>query len=237
MYDPYAAIHAGEGGGGDSRSPHSQFWGEWTGEDARRVEAGGEGRLWGECWQWPVVESVSDRILRRYQDGWALHSLYRYPPPPPPGTSTQVESWNRSQQQSQQPTVTPQLNLQQTQALVSSQHLLPSYQQQQGPTSPSLLRIFSPQLTTPWCGFCKGNGECAEVYSSHQLRSPGGSVCCPYLRGHTCEICGDTGDKAHTRSYCPQNPVPGARALPTLLKGTLRQSDGRYRRHRSKGRK
>ena len=71
MFDPYTACHADTGAA--CREGQTQFWGEWTQEDARRVEAGGaEGSKWGECWQWPVVECVTDRILERYQDGWAI---------------------------------------------------------------------------------------------------------------------------------------------------------------------
>lgn len=52
------------------------------------------------------------------------------------------------------------------------------------------------------CAFCKENGERFELYTSHSLRR-GRRVECPILRGHVCEICGATGDRAHTRSYCP----------------------------------
>ena len=62
---------------------HTQFWGEWTEEDARRVEqGGGKGSRWGECWQWPVMESVSDRILGMYRDGWGGGMQPRQSPNP-----------------------------------------------------------------------------------------------------------------------------------------------------------
>ena len=101
------------------------------------------------------------------------------------------------------------------------------------PRSNQIINTVIPMVVTKPCGFCRGNGECAEVYSSHQLRSPGGQVTCPWLREHVCETCGATGDQAHTRSYCPL--TPGARALPTLLKSTQRMASGRLRRGRRMG--
>jgi len=246
MSDPFSELHAG-----NEENAQSEFWGEWTEEDARRVQAGGreEGR-WGECWQWPVVESVSDRILESYQGRWAgagggslyndpsLLSYNRYSLPPnlnlgtnDANNSPQLLSHKRHLDlrllpPTRPPPPTP-LNRQQPSAPpnTSTSHHNPYL-------GPSLLQRFPPQ-TRPNCGFCRGNGECLDVYSSHSLRSSTGTVSCPYLRGHVCEICGATGDQAHTRSYCPENP--GARALPPLLKRTARQSDGRYRRHRRQG--
>ena len=44
--------------------------------------------------------------------------------------------------------------------------------------------------------FC--NGE-------HRLKNPySGKITCPVLRPYTCSICNATGDKAHTRKYCPR---------------------------------
>ena len=46
------------------------------------------------------------------------------------------------------------------------------------------------------CGFC--NGE-------HRLKNPySGKIRCPVLRSYTCSICNATGDKAHTKKYCPR---------------------------------
>ena len=55
-----------------------------------------------------------------------------------------------------------------------------------------------------FCRFCKQNGETAMVYRSHKLKSSDGKVVCPILRNYTCPICEATGDRAHTRRYCPK---------------------------------
>lgn len=54
------------------------------------------------------------------------------------------------------------------------------------------------------CRFCKQNGESARVYRSHRLKADDGAVVCPILWNYTCPICEATGDRAHTRRYCPQ---------------------------------
>lgn len=53
------------------------------------------------------------------------------------------------------------------------------------------------------CGFCKQNGESLEIYTSHRLKSRDGQVMCPILRNYVCPFCSATGDRAHTRQYCP----------------------------------
>jgi len=79
-----------------------------------------------------------------------------------------------------------------------------------------------------FCNFCKTNGERMEVYQSHNTGPPG-SVTCPNLFKHQCEVCGSTGRNAHTRAYCPRREN-NDRPLVLALKSTLRKSDGRLRK-------
>lgn len=55
-----------------------------------------------------------------------------------------------------------------------------------------------------YCGFCRKNGESAQIYRSHKLKSGDGRVTCPILWSYTCPVCAATGDNAHTLRYCPQ---------------------------------
>ncbi|KAG9509392.1 Nanos-like 1, partial [Fragariocoptes setiger] len=54
------------------------------------------------------------------------------------------------------------------------------------------------------CPFCRRNNESDAIVMSHRLRDDQGRVTCPQLKKHKCEICGATGELAHTRSYCHQ---------------------------------
>lgn len=53
-----------------------------------------------------------------------------------------------------------------------------------------------------YCTFCKTNNETEEVYSSHLLKDSTGRVQCPILKLLICPICGESGEKAHTITYC-----------------------------------
>ena len=79
------------------------------------------------------------------------------------------------------------------------------------------------------CKFCKNNGESEATYSSHYLRNfKLNKLTCPVLRATVCEICGATGDDAHTRNYCPkiQKQKKFPRPLPVMLSATRRNSAG-----------
>jgi len=61
-----------------------------------------------------------------------------------------------------------------------------------------------------YCRFCQNNGESAEIFLSHVTKESSGTVRCPILRSYTCPVCGQTGDRAHTVSYCPRNRTGGS---------------------------
>ena len=52
------------------------------------------------------------------------------------------------------------------------------------------------------CSFCKNNGEAEKIYTSHTMKNSKGKVTCPLLKIYICPICGQTGDNAHTITYC-----------------------------------
>ena len=82
-----------------------------------------------------------------------------------------------------------------------------------------------------FCGFCKKNGEPANIYTSHRLNDrSSGRVGCPYLRELVCDICGATGDNAHTKTYCPHNTQDSKKSIPLLLKKTKHTSCGKLRK-------
>ena len=88
-------------------------------------------------------------------------------------------------------------------------------------------RWVSPRLKE--CKFCKANGEPVGVYTGHILRcNVTGGLVCPVLRAHVCEICGATGDQAHTRNYCPELSLEEKMkgSVVRRLRETKRQSNG-----------
>lgn len=54
------------------------------------------------------------------------------------------------------------------------------------------------------CTFCKTNGEPEQIFSSHALKDANGNVVCPILKKYSCPECGASGEKTHTKKYCPK---------------------------------
>lgn len=54
------------------------------------------------------------------------------------------------------------------------------------------------------CSFCKSNNESEEIYMSHSLKDSNGRVTCPILKLHKCPICNESGENAHTITYCKE---------------------------------
>lgn len=54
------------------------------------------------------------------------------------------------------------------------------------------------------CSFCKNNGEPHHIYTSHSLKDSIGRITCPLLKIYKCPICGESGQNAHTLTYCKQ---------------------------------
>ncbi|KAK3921043.1 Nanos-like protein 2 [Frankliniella fusca] len=82
------------------------------------------------------------------------------------------------------------------------------------------------------CVFCKKNGESASTYESHGLSFHNGKetiISCPILRKLRCEMCGATGDQAHTRTHCPLNSKSDDVPVAVILKQTRRKCNGSLR--------
>ncbi|XP_034230497.1 nanos homolog 2-like [Thrips palmi] len=107
--------------------------------------------------------------------------------------------------------------------------------QQQQPGGNSKPRKNGQRKSGMFCAFCRGNGELARTYLSHALHTelPDGTVVvtCEVLRSLKCELCGASGDVAHTRSHCPFNHGP---SVAVLLKNTPRRCDGTLRKKNRK---
>lgn len=72
---------------------------------------------------------------------------------------------------------------------------------------PTIVQTPNRQRVVIWnyCQFCQNNREPESFFKSHILRDQDGRVICPVLRAYNCPICNNGGgDKAHTKSYCPQ---------------------------------
>lgn len=53
------------------------------------------------------------------------------------------------------------------------------------------------------CTFCRTNGEVEQIYMSHSLKDSSDRITCPILQRYVCPDCGATGEKTHTKKYCP----------------------------------
>ena len=62
----------------------------------------------------------------------------------------------------------------------------------------------APSKTNACCSFCKNNGEPKHIYSTHSIKDSNGKITCPLLKIYKCPICGESGQNAHTITYCKQ---------------------------------
>ncbi|CAF1019957.1 unnamed protein product [Brachionus calyciflorus] len=52
------------------------------------------------------------------------------------------------------------------------------------------------------CTFCKNNREPEHIFRSHSIKDIRGRVTCPLLKEYKCPACGESGENAHTITYC-----------------------------------
>lgn len=57
------------------------------------------------------------------------------------------------------------------------------------------------------CVFCRKNGEAESLYTTHTLKDGSGNVQCPMLRGLTCPLCHETGNKVRTLKFDSEAPM------------------------------
>ncbi|KAI5643492.1 nanos RNA binding domain-containing protein [Phthorimaea operculella] len=107
---------------------------------------------------------------------------------------------------------------------------------QRSPSTYASSSKYSSESGQKMCTFCRKNGETPIVYMTHSVKEKVGNkyvVSCPILRSHICSTCGESGDNAHTITYCPvlrsNNNGQPLQSTTVTLKNTRIKSNGRRR--------
>ncbi|KAJ2939082.1 hypothetical protein O0L34_g10272 [Tuta absoluta] len=107
---------------------------------------------------------------------------------------------------------------------------------QKSPSSYASSSKYNSESGQKMCTFCRKNGETPIVYMTHSLKEKVENkyvVSCPILRSHVCSTCGESGDNAHTITYCPvlrsNNNGQPLQSTTVTLKNTRIKSNGRRR--------